>query len=245
MATTPVASPNAKWTDELHKLFVELCAAEVIKGNKAGTTLNKEAWVAVHTEFVRQKNVPWTIRQFKNHWEVMKPDYDTLFGDIVATGQRARAANTYSAVNLEVGEEFTEVMGEEDEGKEGSGDSDDNNIQSPPNLFPSASHKPSKSSGSKRKRSGAEFVREGLDSLTAAMSYRSTQTSAATDDAALNAAVDLLDNMEQVPPGSELYFYARRYLLDKGNRTLFLKARSNELRYGELMYNFTRRAGPN
>ncbi|KAK1399781.1 hypothetical protein POM88_009644 [Heracleum sosnowskyi] len=227
MATTPVASPNAKWTDELHKLFVELCAAEVIKGNKVGTTLNKEAWVAVHTEFVRQKNVPWTIRQFKNHWEAMKPDYqlfkklkfgesglgwnentktieasqiwwmqktqenakyakfrdkdlslymqyyDTLFGDIVATGQRARAANTYSAVNLEVGEEFTEVMGEEDEGKEGSGDSDDNNIQSPPNLFPSASHKPSKRSGSKRKRSGAEFVREGLDSLTAAMSYRS------------------------------------------------------------------------
>ncbi|KAK1384432.1 hypothetical protein POM88_022167 [Heracleum sosnowskyi] len=163
MAATPPVTPNAKWTDELHKLFVELCAGEVIKGNKVGTTLNKEGWVAVHTEFVRQKNVPWTMRQFKNHWEAMKPDYqlfkklkfgesglgwnentktieaspvwwlhktqenpkyvkfrdkdlslymqyyDTLFGDIVATGQRAKAANTYSAVNLEVGEEFTEV----------------------------------------------------------------------------------------------------------------------------------------
>ncbi|KAK1390045.1 hypothetical protein POM88_018223 [Heracleum sosnowskyi] len=300
MATTPPVTPNAKWTDELHKLFVELCAGEVIKGNKVGTTLNKEGWVAVHTEFVRQKNVLWTMRQFKNHWEAMKPDYqlfkklkfgesglgwnentktieaspiwwlhktqlilpvklrislpsnfdvygfmgmdlsgknpkyvkfrdkdlslyiqlyDTLFGDIVATGQRARAANTYSSVNLEVGEEFTEVMA--------------------PSL------NKSKSSGTKRKKSGAEFVRAGLDSLAAAMSYMSTQSIAATDDAALNAAVDILDDMEQVPSGIKLYFYARRYLLEKGNRTLFLRARSNELRYGEIMYNFTRRAGGN
>ncbi|KAK1352428.1 hypothetical protein POM88_053367 [Heracleum sosnowskyi] len=299
MSATPPVTPNAKWTDELHKLFVELCDGEVIKVNKVWTTLNKEGWVAVYTEFVRQKNVPWTMRQFKNHWEAMKPDYqlfkklkfgesglgwnentktieasliwwlqktqenpkyvkfrdkdlslymqyyDTLFGDIVATGQRARAANTYYAVNLEVGEEFTEVMGEEDEGKKGSGDSDDNNIQSPPNLFPAPSLKSSKSSGTKRKKSGAEFVRVGLDSLVAAMSYRSTQSTAATDDAALNAAVDILDNMEQVPSGNELYFYSRRYLLEKGNRTLFVKAHSNELRYGEIMYNFTRRAGEN
>ncbi|KAK1395266.1 hypothetical protein POM88_014322 [Heracleum sosnowskyi] len=125
--------------------------------------------------------------------------YDTLFGDIVATGQRARAANTYSAVNLEAGEEFTEVMGEEDEGKEGNGDSDDNNIQSLPNLFPAPSLKSSKGSGSKRKKSGAEFVRAGLDSLAIAMSYRRTQSTVATDDVALNVAVDILDNMEQVP----------------------------------------------
>ncbi|KAL6571641.1 hypothetical protein OROHE_003284 [Orobanche hederae] len=70
--------------------------------------------------------------------------YDTLFGDIVATGDRARAANTYSAVNLESGEEFTEDLS--DDGKEGSGDSDDN-LQSPADLFPSSSLKSGKSSG--------------------------------------------------------------------------------------------------
>ncbi|KAK1385020.1 hypothetical protein POM88_022755 [Heracleum sosnowskyi] len=136
-------------------------------------------------------------------------------------------------------------MGEKDEGKEGSGDINDKNIQSPPNLFPAPSLKSSKSSGTKRKKSRAEFVRAGLDSLATAMSYRSTQSTAATDDATLNATVDILDNMEQVPSGRELYFYARRYLIEKGNRTLFLKARSNELRYGEIMYNFTRRADGN
>ncbi|KAK1358543.1 hypothetical protein POM88_051799 [Heracleum sosnowskyi] len=118
-------------------------------------------------------------------------------------------------------------------------------FQRPPNLFPAPSLKSSKSSGTKIKKSGAEFVRAGLDSLAAAMSYMSTQSTIATDDATLNVAVDILDNMEQVPSGSELYFYAKRYLLEKGNMTLFLKARSNELRYDEIMYNFTRRAGGN
>ncbi|KAK1375460.1 hypothetical protein POM88_031653 [Heracleum sosnowskyi] len=87
--------------------------------------------------------------------------YDTLFGDIVATGERARVANTYFAMNLEVGEKFTEVFGEDDDGKEGNGDSDDNNVQTPPNLFPSSSLKSGRSSGSKRKQSGVECVRRG------------------------------------------------------------------------------------
>ncbi|XP_074359219.1 uncharacterized protein LOC141698428 [Apium graveolens] len=113
-------------------------------------------------------------------WEVQKQRsfslhayYDTLFGDIVATSERAKAANTYSVVNLEVGEDFTEVLG--DDGKEGSGDSDDNINEPSPNLFPSASLKSGRSSGSKQKKSGALYVREGLDDMVAAMSYRSTQ----------------------------------------------------------------------
>lgn len=169
--------------------------------------------------------------------------YDTLFGDIVATGERARAANTYSAVDLEVGGEFTELV-DEDQGKEGSGDSDDNNMQSPTNLFPSSSFKSNRSSGSKRKKSGAEYVREGLDGILQAMSSRSTSTTAANEDASLNEAVDLLDSMDEVPCGSELYYFARRYILDKGNRTLFLKARNNEYRFGELMWSYTNATKP-
>lgn len=71
--------------------------------------------------------------------------YGTLFGDIVATSDRARATNTYSAVNLEVGEEFTDLV--YDDGKEGSGDSDNNKLQSPQShiLFPSSSMKFGKS----------------------------------------------------------------------------------------------------
>lgn len=69
------STASAKWTDELHKFFVELCANEVIKGNRVGTYLNKEGWDAIDREFVKQKSVKFTTKQFKNHWESMKQDY--------------------------------------------------------------------------------------------------------------------------------------------------------------------------
>lgn len=120
--------------------------------------------------------------------------YDTLFGDVVATGERARAANTYSVVHLEVGEEVIDFG--DDDGNEGSGDSDDNNFNSTPvpqNLFPLTSFKSGTSSGSKIKKSGAEFVREGLDGLVAAMSCRKPAATAANEDPTLNEAIMLID----------------------------------------------------
>lgn len=97
--------------------------------------------------------------------------YDILFGDMVATRQKANIANSYFVVHLEVGEEFTEILSDDD-GKERNGDSDDN-VQSPSKLFPSSSLKSGRSSGSKRKKFGVEYVREGLDRIVAAMSSRS------------------------------------------------------------------------
>lgn len=170
--------------------------------------------------------------------------YETLFGNIVATGERARTADTYSAVNLETGVEFTDDAG--DDGKEGIGDSEDNNMQLPPNLFPSTSLKFGKSRGSKRKRSGVEMICDCLDRLVAAMSSRSTQSTAAqlkaaNDNAALKEAFDILNNMEQeqVIPGSDLYcFAAQVFMHDRHNRCFFLKAPSNDVRLQQLLYAF-------
>ncbi|WOH14848.1 hypothetical protein DCAR_0934374 [Daucus carota subsp. sativus] len=67
------------------------------------------------------------FKKFKNrNLSLFMTYYDTLFGDVVATGDRARTANMYSAVNLETGEQFTEEAA--DDGKEGSGDSEENNF---------------------------------------------------------------------------------------------------------------------
>ncbi|XP_074375365.1 uncharacterized protein LOC141717156 [Apium graveolens] len=155
--------------------------------------------------------------------------YDTLFGDIIATGERAKAANKYYAVDLEEGEDIPDFG--EDDGNEGSGDSDDNNYETPQpasqNLFPTNSFRSSSSSGQKRKKSGAEFVREGLDGLVAAMSCKSTAVS--TEDRTLDKAIFVLDAMPEVDAGSDLYFFTQRYILNTENRTLFLKVRNNEL----------------
>lgn len=70
--------------------------------------------------------------------------YDTLFGDIIATGERARATNNYSTVNLEEGEDVPDFG--DDDGNECSSDNDDNNYETPPppstlNLFSTNSFK--------------------------------------------------------------------------------------------------------
>lgn len=54
------------------------------------------------------------------------------------------------------------------------------------------------------------------------MPCRSTQETAAIEDTSLNAAVDLLDAMEQVECDTDLYYYTKRYLPDKENKKLFM-----------------------
>ncbi|WOG86919.1 hypothetical protein DCAR_0206138 [Daucus carota subsp. sativus] len=62
------------------------------------------------------------------------------------------------------------------------------------------------------------------------MSSRSTQTivaqmKAANEDTASNAVFDILNSMEQVVPGSELYNFAgQKFLANKNNRGFSLES---------------------
>ena len=104
-----------------------------------------------------------------------------------------------------------------------------------PTLFPSTSLKTGRSSGPKRKRSGAEMICDSFNGLVIAMSFRSTQSTAAQmraakKDAALTEAFTILNSMEQVIPGTALYCFAGQvYLRDKVNMTFFIMAHDNAI----------------
>ena len=68
-------SGSFKWTKEIHTLFVELYASEVVNGNRVGTTLNKEGWSNVEQELHKQLKVVCVHKQMKNHRENMKRDF--------------------------------------------------------------------------------------------------------------------------------------------------------------------------
>lgn len=75
----------------------------------------------------------------------------------------------------------------------------------------------------------------------AVISCRSTSITGATDDTSLEEALCLLDAMcndTDLHPLTDLYFFVKQYILNKGNRTMFLKARSNKHHYGQLRYNY-------
>lgn len=68
-------SKTANWIDSQQTAFVNICVAEVVKGNRPTTTLSKEGWRNVHAEFKRQTNVTYSVAQLKNKWDAMKGDY--------------------------------------------------------------------------------------------------------------------------------------------------------------------------
>ena len=53
-------SGSFEWTEEIHTLFVELCASEVVKENRVGITLNKEGWSNVEQGLHTQLKVVCT-----------------------------------------------------------------------------------------------------------------------------------------------------------------------------------------
>lgn len=125
---------------------------------------------------------------------------DTLFRD-VATGERARATNIYSAVDLEEGEEVTDF---DDDGNESVTTTFNHHHHQHHSICFQTSFKSGLSSGSKIKKLGAEFVQEGLDGLVATMFCRNT-AGTANEDSTLNEAITLIDYMPQLDPGNELY----------------------------------------
>lgn len=157
--------------------------------------------------------------------------YDTLFSDIVATGQRARAPNQQSTVG-----EQQSAIGEEL--REGSGDSDEELREN--NLFPDsyASQKQG-SSGTKRKKSGAEIIRDSLEGVMKVLACKSKSTaSTAAVDNSLNEAIDILDAMEEIEFMSSKYHFAATWLTRKENRIIWFKCRSNAQRASTINYNY-------
>lgn len=66
---------SAKWDDNSHRIFTELCVDEVRKGNRPSTTLSKTGWANVHKDFNAITGKAYVKKQLKNHWDCMKAEW--------------------------------------------------------------------------------------------------------------------------------------------------------------------------
>lgn len=62
-------TPKATWTPAYHKIFVDLCLEETLKGNKSGTHFTKEGWRNVVGSFYAKTGMRYDKRQIKNHYD--------------------------------------------------------------------------------------------------------------------------------------------------------------------------------
>jgi hypothetical protein len=83
MVNSPL-TPKASWTAAYHKIFVDLCLEETLKGNKAGTHFTKEGWRNIMDYFHAKTGVRYDKRQIKNHYDSTRKQWKIwvkLIGD--------------------------------------------------------------------------------------------------------------------------------------------------------------------
>lgn len=77
-------APKASWTPHYHKIFVDLCIGEALKGNKSGTHFTKEGWRNIVACFAARTGTRYDKKQIKNHYDSTRKlwkIWDKLTGD--------------------------------------------------------------------------------------------------------------------------------------------------------------------
>ncbi|CAI8597303.1 unnamed protein product [Vicia faba] len=77
-------TPKANWTPAYHKIFVDLCLDETLKGNKAGSHFTKVGWRNIMGYFYSKTGVRYDKRQIKNHYDSTRKQWKIwvkLIGD--------------------------------------------------------------------------------------------------------------------------------------------------------------------
>lgn len=77
MSSSSYTKVKATWTPTLHKIFVDLCMQETLKGNKPGTHFTKEGWKNIMESFYAKTGVNYGRLQLKNHWDSTKEQWRT------------------------------------------------------------------------------------------------------------------------------------------------------------------------
>ena len=78
------STSKAKWTPANHKIFIDLCLEETLKGNKPGTHFTKEGWRNIMGSFCAKTGVRYDRKQIKNHWDATRKQWMSwvkLIGD--------------------------------------------------------------------------------------------------------------------------------------------------------------------
>lgn len=86
---------NAKaiWTPVIHKIFIDLCLEQKLKGNKPGSRFTKEGWRTIFESFQKQTGLSYETLQLKNHWNVTKERWK-VWSNLIGTPSMKWDPNT-------------------------------------------------------------------------------------------------------------------------------------------------------
>ncbi|KAK9033686.1 hypothetical protein V6N11_049872 [Hibiscus sabdariffa] len=66
---------KAVWDRRLTVIFCDICIKEILNGNRPGTHFKKEGWIKIVKNFENETGKPYTLRQLKNRWDLLKKEW--------------------------------------------------------------------------------------------------------------------------------------------------------------------------
>ncbi|KAK9002469.1 hypothetical protein V6N11_025147 [Hibiscus sabdariffa] len=66
---------KAVWDRRLTVIFCDICIKEILNGNRPGTHFKKEGWIKIVKNFENETGKPYTQRQLKNRWDLLKKEW--------------------------------------------------------------------------------------------------------------------------------------------------------------------------
>ncbi|KAI3445097.1 hypothetical protein Pfo_001762 [Paulownia fortunei] len=240
------AKPKAVWNSDAHKLFVELCCI----------FFSRDGWNKICVDFVQKTSLNYNKKQLKNHWDNTKQDwkvwYKLITLDIglgwdnikntilICNWKNAWAPSEGSLPNDSTGPCQTQ-----------SSQLEENIIQIDPEVQveePNKAVKPNQTKNGGGDTTGVRRHKRARDEFPPPKYSRKVLSAANMDmylgricetveamgarlENTMQECINILNEMCEVPKGSELYLFACRLFLKNEQRNLFIALGNSELRF--------------
>ncbi|KAK7311263.1 hypothetical protein RJT34_09284 [Clitoria ternatea] len=241
---------KATWTPSVHKIFVDLCLQETLKGNKPGTHFTKEGWKNIMESFNAKSGLNYDRSQLKNHWDSTKEQWK-IWCKLIGTGymnwdpcnQKFGASEedwtNYLQENPNAAQfhfkelHFTDILEAIFNGTTVTGETE-----------PAVQQRKSDDSGITFGLHANEQDTAHLDEKTECLCdavasrngvnvQRNATASSSTEgkrNYSIGECIECLDGMEEIGQGSDLYMFALDVFLKQEYREIFLQLKKPYLR---------------
>ncbi|XP_059666365.1 L10-interacting MYB domain-containing protein [Cornus florida] len=258
--TSMLKPKKAAWTLEIHKVFVDVCLEQTLKGNKPGTHFTKEGWRNIEESFKKKSGLRYERKQLKNHWDSTKEqwkcwckliDTDRMKWDPINRKFGASEEDWANYLQANAGAAqfrfkelpFTDKLETIFDGRIVSGEtepppqrrrlSDDSTTSLLHTKEPGPGDSTTSLLHTKEPGPGVsrpDIRTERVCEAAESRSVVTVQSSLGKLNYSIGECIECLDGLEEVEPGSDLYLFALDIFLKKEYREIFLQLKKPSVR---------------
>ncbi|KAF7830989.1 L10-interacting MYB domain-containing protein isoform X1 [Senna tora] len=234
---------KATWTPPLHKIFIDLCLQETLKGNKPSTHFTREGWKNIVESFHSKSGLNLERLQLKNHWDATKEQWK-IWSKLVGTShmkwnqskQRFDADEEDWANYIEANPDaaqfrFKELQFADKLETIFNGATITGETEAPVQHSINSLH--AKEHDTAKPDEKTDCLCDAVESRNGVIIQKNATEIPAIEGKlsySIGECIECLDRMEEIEQGSELYLFALDVFLKQEYREIFLQLKKPNLR---------------